>query len=237
MRNKERNLQIIYRSGKLSKKVLLIEDDLQMQKFIMEYLKDYDFNCTAFDQPKDALEEFKKESDYCIIILDLMLPEMDGFDLFKKLKQINDIPIIISSARGDIGNKIHGFELGADDYLAKPYEPRELVLRIEHILKKNSSNKITLGDFEIDKDNRAVILDGYQIDFTKIEFEIFMFLINNLNKISSREQILNATSLDINTKNRTIDMHISNIRYKIGDDSKNPKYIKSVWGIGYKFVD
>jgi two-component system, OmpR family, response regulator len=237
MRNKEKSFQNIYRSGKLSKKVLLIEDDLQMQKFIMEYLKDYDFNCTAFDQQKDALEEFKKENDYCIIILDLMLPEMDGFDLFKKLKQIRDIPIIISSARGDIGNKIHGFELGADDYLAKPYEPRELVLRIEHILKKNSSNKIILGDFEIDKDNRAVILDGYQIDLTKIEFEIFIFLINNLNKISSREQILNATSLDINTKNRTIDMHISNIRYKIGDDSKNPKYIKSVWGIGYKFVD
>ena len=114
----------------MSKKVLLIEDDLQMQKFIIEDLKDYDFDCTAFDQPKDALEEFKKENDYCIIILDLMLPEMDGFDLFKKLKQINDIPIIISSASGDIGNKIHGFELGADDYLAKPYEPRELVLRI-----------------------------------------------------------------------------------------------------------
>ena len=220
----------------MSKKVLLIEDDLQMQKFIIEYLKDYDFDCIAFDQPKDALEEFKKENDYCIIILDLMLPEMDGFDLFKKLKQINDIPIIISSARGDIGNKIHGFELGADDYLAKPYEPRELVLRIEHILKKNISNKINICNFEIDKENRTVVLDGFPIDFTKIEFEIFMFLINNLNKISSREQILNATSLDENTKNRTIDMHISNIRYKIGDDSKNPIFIKSVWGIGYKFV-
>ena len=221
----------------MNKKVLLVEDDLQMQSLIVDYLKDYGFIVTAFDNPKDVLEDFKLNSDYSIIILDLMLPFMDGFDLFNKLKEIKNIPIIISTARGDIGNKIHGFELGADDYLAKPYEPRELVLRIEHILKKNSSNKITLGDFEIDKDNRAVILDGYQIDFTKIEFEIFIFLINNLNKISSREQILNATSLDINTKNRTIDMHISNIRYKIGDDSKNPKYIKSVWGIGYKFVD
>ena len=162
---------------------------------------------------------------------------MDGFDLFKKLKQIQDIPIIISSARGDIGNKIHGFELGADDYLAKPYEPRELVLRIEHILKRNISSKITISDFEIDKENRIVVLDNYSIEFTKIEFEIFIFLIENLNKISSREQILNATSLDENTKNRTIDMHISNIRYKIGDDSKNPKYIKSVWGIGYKFTN
>ena len=220
----------------MNKKVLLIEDDLQMQKFIVEYLKDYGFDCTAFAQPKEAIENFKKEENYSIIILDLMLPDMDGFDLFKKLKQIKDIPIVISSARGDIGNKIHGFELGADDYLAKPYEPRELVLRIEHILKKDFNKTINIGNFIIDKENRTVLVDNYPVDLTKIEFEIFLFLVENQNKISSREQILNASSLDINTKNRTIDMHISNIRFKIGDDSKNPKYIKSVWGIGYKFV-
>ena len=236
MKNKKKSLHNIWRSGKLSKKVLLIEDDLQMQKFISEYLKDYGFDCTAFAHPKDAIENFKHEENYEIIILDLMLPDMDGFDLFKKLKSIRNVPIIISSARGDIGNKIHGFELGADDYLAKPYEPRELVLRIEHILKKSFNKTIKINDFIIDKENRTVLLDDFPIDFTKIEFEIFVFLSENLNKISSREQILNATSLDINTKNRTIDMHISNIRYKIGDDSKNPKYIKSVWGIGYKFV-
>ncbi|KLD97136.1 response regulator transcription factor [Aliarcobacter butzleri] len=220
----------------MNKRVLLIEDDKDMQKLIVEYLKEYDFDCVAFDQPKDVLEHFKIDNNYSIIILDLMLPEMDGFDLFKKLKQIKDVPIVISSARGDIGNKIHGFELGADDYLAKPYEPRELVLRIEHILKKDFNKTINIGNFIIDKENRTVLVDNYPVDLTKIEFEIFLFLVENQNKISSREQILNASSLDINTKNRTIDMHISNIRFKIGDDSKNPKYIKSVWGIGYKFV-
>lgn len=220
----------------MNKKVLLVEDDLQMQSLIVDYLKDYGFIVTAFDNPKDVLEDFKLNSDYSIIILDLMLPFMDGFDLFNKLKEIKNIPIIISTARGDIGNKIHGFELGADDYLAKPYEPRELVLRIESILKRNLTKSFKIGDFTIDKDNRTVLIDDYTIDFTKIEFEIFIYLIENKNKISSREQILNATSLDFNTKNRTIDMHISNIRAKIGDDSKNPKYIKSVWGIGYKFV-
>lgn len=220
----------------MNKKVLLVEDDLQMQSLIVDYLKDYGFIVTAFDNPKDVLEDFKLNSDYSIIILDLMLPFMDGFDLFNKLKEIKNIPIIISTARGDIGNKIHGFELGADYYLAKPYEPRELVLRIESILKRNSTKSFKIGDFTIDKDNRTVLIDDYAIDFTKIEFEIFIYLIENKNKISSREQILNATSLDFNTKNRTIDMHISNIRAKIGDDSKNPKYIKSVWGIGYKFV-
>lgn len=221
----------------MNKNVLLIEDDLQMQSFILEYLKDYNFDCKAFSNPKEAINEFKKNcQNYDIVILDLMLPNMDGFDLFKKLKQIRDIPVIISSARGDIGNKIHGFELGADDYLAKPYEPRELVLRINSILRKSNPSKLKIGDFEIDKINHEVKLDNYPIEFTKIEFEIFIFLIENLNKVSSREQILHATSLDENTKNRTIDMHISNIRYKIGDDSKEPKYIKSVWGIGYKFV-
>ncbi|KLE06876.1 response regulator transcription factor [Aliarcobacter butzleri] len=220
----------------MNKRVLLIEDDKDMQKLIVEYLKEYDFDCVAFDQPKDVLEHFKIDNNYSIVILDLMLPEMDGFDLFKKLKQIKDVPIVISSARGDIGNKIHGFELGADDYLAKPYEPRELVLRIEHILKKDFNKTINIGNFIIDKENRTVLVDNYPVDLTKIEFEIFLFLVENQNKISSREQILNASSLDINTKNRTIDMHISNIRFKIGDDSKNPKYIKSVWGIGYKFV-
>ena len=220
----------------MNKKILLVEDDLQMQSLIVDYLKDYGFIVTAFDNPKDVLEDFKLNSDYSIIILDLMLPFMDGFDLFNKLKEIKNIPIIISTARGDIGNKIHGFELGADDYLAKPYEPRELVLRIESILKRNLTKSFKIGDFTIDKDNRTVLIDDYAIDFTKIEFEIFIYLIENKNKISSREQILNATSLDFNTKNRTIDMHISNIRAKIGDDSKNPKYIKSIWGIGYKFV-
>lgn len=221
----------------MNKKVLLVEDDLQMKKLIEEYLLEYDFDCKAFDQPKDALEEFKKNNDYLIVILDLMLPEMDGFDLFKKLKKIKDVPIIISTARADIGNKIHGFELGADDYLAKPYEPRELVLRINHILKRKLLNNVTISDFKINKDTRTVVLDDFEINFTKIEFEIFIFLIENINKTSSREQILHACSLDdIETKNRAIDMHISNIRHKIGDDSKDPKYIRSVWGIGYKFV-
>ncbi|WP_295020596.1 response regulator transcription factor [Sulfurimonas sp.] len=220
----------------MNKKVLLIEDDLQMQELIGEYLKEFGFICSAFAHPKDAIEELEKNGSYSIVILDLMLPDMDGFDVLKKIKNISSIPIIISSARGDIGNKIHGFDLGADDYLAKPYEPRELVLRIEHILKKPQDAKIRAGEFLIDKANREVLLDGYAIDFTKIEFEIFLFLVENINKISSREQIINATSLDENTKNRTVDTHISNIRNKIGDDSKEPLFIKSVWGIGYKFV-
>jgi len=220
----------------LTYNVLLIEDDSAMNELIVDYLKDFNFICTSFEHPKDAINEISKNTNYAIVVLDLMLPDMDGFDVFKKIKSIVDIPIIISSARGDIGNKIHGFELGAEDYLAKPYEPRELVLRIEHILKKYNQNKLIIGDFVIEKKSKEILVDNFPVDLTKIEFEIFMFLVENANRISSREDILNNTSLEANTKNRIVDMHISNIRYKIGDDSKNPRYIKSVWGVGYKFI-
>lgn len=220
-------------------KVLLVEDDIELQKLISEFLKDYDYECSAFENPIDALAEFKENSyNYSIVVLDLGLPNMDGFDLFKKLKEIKDIPIIISTARDDIGNKIFGFELGAVDYLSKPYEPRELVLRIDAALKKNlNSNEIYINSLIINKDEKKVLIENQEVEFTKIESEIFFLFIQKLNKIVSREEIINQTSLKDDTKNRTIDMHISNIRFKIDDDSKEPKYIKSIWGIGYKFID
>lgn len=219
------------------KKVLLVEDDLVLQNLINEYLEEYGYSCSAFSNPTEALELFSEKSDdFTIAILDLGLPNMDGFDLFKKLKQIKDIPIIISTARDDIGNKIYGFELGTDDYLSKPYEPRELVLRIEATLKRyNKSDSLKINELSIDVNSSRIFLGSVEIEFTKIEKEIFLLFTNNLNKIISREDIVKKTSLNNDTKNRTVDMHISNIRYKIDDNSKEPKYIKSIWGIGYKF--
>ncbi len=222
-----------------TKNVLLIEDDLDLQNLISSFLKDYNYHCSIFTYPTKALEEFHKNFHlYDIVILDLGLPEMDGFDLFKKIKEIKNIPIIISTARDDIGNKIYGFELGADDYLSKPYEPRELVLRIESTLKRYSPNElIEINDLKIDKKNKRVLYDNTEIEFTKIESEIFFLLIENMNIIISRENIIKQSSLKEDTKNRTIDMHVSNIRFKINDDSKESKYIKSIWGIGYKFIN
>ena len=222
-----------------SKSVLLIEDNIQLQELISNFLKDYNYNCVKYSEPFEALKEFEvNHFKYSIIILDLSLPRMDGFDLFKKLKEIKNIPIIISTARDDIGNKIYGFELGADDYLSKPYEPRELVLRIDATLKRyNDSEEIQINDLQIDLSKKAVFLDNQQIEFTKIESEIFFMFIQNINKVISREDIINQTSLKEDTKNRTIDMHVSNIRFKINDDSKEAKYIKSIWGIGYKFCN
>jgi len=222
-----------------SKKILLIEDDISLQNLIDDYLKDYKYECTIFSSPKSALEDFSKNcSEYSLVILDLGLPEMDGFDLLKRLKDIQDIPVIISTARDDLGNKIYGFELGADDYLSKPYEPRELVLRIDAVLKRYvNESTYSVGEFKIDKSTNQIYLNSDEIEFTKIESEIFKLFLSSPNKIISREVIVNQTSLKDDTKNRTVDMHVSNIRFKIGDDSKEPRYIKSVWGIGYKFIN
>jgi len=222
-----------------NKKVLLIEDNIELQELISNFIKEYNYDCNFYSQPLEALKEFEvNHNKYSIVILDLGLPKMDGFDLFKKLKNIKNIPIIISTARDDIGNKIYGFELGADDYLSKPYEPRELVLRIDATLKRyNNNEEIKIKQLQIDLNKKRVFLQGQEIEFTKIESEIFFMFIYNLNKVISREDIINQTSLKDDTKNRTIDMHISNIRFKINDDSKDPKYIKSIWGIGYKFLD
>lgn len=218
--------------------VLLVEDDLDMQILICEYLKNYDFHVEAFSKPLEALSHLEKNRDrYSVVVLDLMLPQIDGFDVCKKIRQISAIPIIISSARSEISDKILGFDLGADDYLAKPYEPRELVLRINAILRRGTDKNKIIGDFEINEDKHEIKIDGLTLDFTKIEYDILHLFLLNRGKILSRESISNAVSaIEYNSKERTIDMHISNIRQKLGDDPKDPQYIKSIWGMGYKFI-
>lgn len=222
----------------MSKKVLLIEDDLALQELILSFLESYGFEAHGYADPKKALECLLENKEvFDIVVLDLMLPGMDGFDVAKMIKSQLDIPIIISSARTDIGNKIYGYDLGADDYLDKPYEPRELVLRIEAVLRRyGRKNELVVSDFTIDESSKSVMLEGYPIDLTRIEFDIFVLLAKNKGKNLSRDQIIGALGLGDETKHRTIDMHISNIRLKIADDAKEPRYIKSVWGIGYKFT-
>ncbi|UFS61868.1 response regulator transcription factor [Sulfurimonas sp. HSL-3221] len=222
----------------MTKRVMLIEDDRAMQALIGGYLTDYGYSVRSFNDPRSAIEALKQHKEgFDIVILDLMLPGMDGFDAAKTIKAVSDIPIIISSARGDIGNKIHGFELGVDDYLAKPYEPRELILRIEAVLRRyGNAPQLQVSDFTVDEQSRTVSMEGYPVDLTPVEFEIFLFLLKNRGNNVSREQIVHATSLEPETKGRTVDMHISNIRLKIGDSAKSPRYIKSVWGIGYRFI-
>ena len=222
----------------MSEKILLIEDDLEMQSLIRDYLQNYDFEVHAYAKPKEVLFHLKANpTQYKVVVLDLMLPQMDGFDVCKEIRSMSDAHIIISSARNELSDKILGYGVGADDYLAKPYEPRELVLKINSFLRRNTQSKKCVGDFEIDEAKMEVSLEGYLLDLTKIEFDILLLLLSNQGKVFSRELIFNAINgIGYNSKDRTVDMHISNLRAKIGDDPKNPKYIKSVWGIGYKMV-
>ena len=212
--------------------ILLIEDDLDMQELLKDYLKNYNFYVFAYDNPIKALQELSENDSYDIVVLDLMLPRIDGFEVCKRIRSISNIPIIISSARGNLGDKVAAFEYGADDYLAKPYEPRELIIRINAILRRVSKKRI--GEFEIDEDKMEITQEGHLLPLTRIEYEIFLFLLDNPNKVLSRESI--AQYLGNEHTDRAIDMHISNIRNKIFDDPKAPRYIKSIWGIGYKFI-
>ena len=223
----------------MSEKILLIEDDLEMQALIKEYLTNYDFEVVAIDKPKEALAYVKAHSqEIQLIVLDLMLPQMDGFDVCKALRALNEeVYIIISSARNELSDKILGYGLGADDYLAKPYEPRELVLKINSALRRTLKSKKKIGDFEIDEEKMQIALEGYVLDLTKIEFDLLHLLLSNPGKVFSRETLFNAINgIGYSSKDRTVDMHVSNLRAKLGDDSKNPKYIKSVWGVGYQLV-
>ncbi len=220
-------------------RILIVEDDLEMQKLLVEYLKKNGMEAVAIESSNKVLKMLESKEIFHLAVLDIMLPEMDGLELCKKIRQKSDIPIIMSSARGDIGSKILGFERGADDYLAKSYEPIELVARINALLKRYSTNQIVCyGDLEVDNNKRKVTLGGYSIDLTPAEFEILSLLLSNKGKPYSRESLSQAiSSIAPDSSLRSIDTHIRNLRAKLGDDAKEPKYIQSIWGIGYKFCD
>ncbi len=217
-------------------KILLIEDDLDMQGLIVAYLTQAKYNVIATHLPSKALEILEGRDNIDLVILDLTLPEMDGFKLCKKIRKITQAPIIISSARGDVYNKVEGFDVGADDYLAKPYEPVELLARINALLRRLKPKNMEFDNMQINVETRSIVVDGMSVDLTPTEFDILLFLIENRQKPMSREQIANnITSMGEDTTLRSIDTHIRNIRSKIDDNAKEPRFIQSVWGIGYKF--
>ncbi|PAF54122.1 DNA-binding response regulator [Helicobacter sp. 13S00482-2] len=218
-------------------KLLLIEDDLEMQGLIKTYLEQARFNVLATDLPSKALELMREnQGGIDLVILDLTLPEMDGFDLCKKIRSISQVPIIISTARGDIYNKIQGFEKGADDYLAKPYEPAELIARINAMLRRFKPKEMVFDNLSISIEKREARLNNQVLDLTNTEFDILVFLIENRLHPISREAIANTiNAIHEDSLLRSIDTHVRNLRVKLNDNAKEPKFIQSVWGIGYKF--
>ena len=218
--------------------LLLVEDDVAMQELITTYLAGFEIHVQALTSPLQALSLLRREpKKFDVLVLDLMLPEMDGLDLCREIRKICATPIIISSARGDLGNKILGFELGADDYLAKPYEPRELVLRINALLRRNKKDISEIGDLRIDYAKKEIYLGNSLLDLTPTERDILLLLVRKKGEPVSRETLASTIeNIHESSYSRSVDTHVSNLRAKLGDDVKQPRYIKSVWGIGYKFI-
>ena len=214
--------------------ILMIEDDAEFAELLTEYLAQYDIKVTNFEDPYLGLSAGVKKYD--LLILDLTLPGMDGLEVCKEVVEKYDIPIIISSARSDINDKVEGFALGADDYLPKPYDPKEMYARITSLLRrysKSTNSEITApqSDFELKGD--TIYFNGEALSLTPAEFEVLSLLVKHQGMTQSREQIINtAGTMSIDSQGKSLDVIISKIRTKLGDN----KRIQAVRGVGYKLV-
>ena len=219
-------------------KALLIDDDQKLGDLLKNYLKSYDIDLSAINDPRNAIDTIN-QLDPDLLILDVMMPHINGFELCKMIREESDTPIIILSARGESDDKVKGIDLGADDYLSKPFEARELVARIHSLLRRTQKDLAVRSDpiFEVDQQRLEVSLNGNVLDLTTKEFELMDLFIKNPGVIFTRDEIIKEIKgIDAHLFSRSIDILISRLRHKIEDDPKEPKLIKTIWGKGYMFV-
>lgn len=224
----------------MKKKILVIDDDEKMNNLLKDYLSGFDYQVLSALDPESGLETLKSEKPD-LIILDVMLPGMNGFEVCKEIRKESSIPIIMLTARGDVTDRIVGLELGADDYLPKPFEPRELVARIQSIFRRispvKSENEIKFDNLIVDLDKHIICLDGKYIELTTMEFEVLEVFIKNRGIVLSREKLMEMLKgIDWESYDRSVDVLISRLRQKLNDDPRHPKFIKTMWGSGYKFI-
>ena len=219
-------------------KALLIDDDQKLGDLLKNYLKSYDIDLSAINDPRNAIDTIN-HLDPDLLILDVMMPHINGFELCKMIREESDTPIIILSARGESDDKVKGIDLGADDYLSKPFEARELVARIHSLLRRTQKDLAVRSDpiFEVDQQRLEVSLNGNVLDLTTKEFELMDLFIKNPGVIFTIDEIIKEIKcIDAHLFSRSIDILISRLRHKIEDDPKEPKLIKTIWGKGYMFV-
>ena len=224
----------------MAETLLIIDDDEKLNRLLKKYMVDFGFTVYAATHPEDGLKKIRRYSPD-LIILDVMLPDMNGFEVCKKIRQTSSVPIVMLTARGDLMDKVVGLELGADDYLPKPFEPRELVARIQSILRRarsiDTSQIQTFGRLTVDFAARNIQLDGQPVVLTTNEFTALALLINNAGRVLDRDEILQALrGMDSDAFNRSVDITMSRLRQKLNDDPKQPEFIKTVWGAGYVFI-
>lgn len=224
----------------MSTTILIIDDDEKLNKLLAEFLGDFGFNILSAAHPEDGLKKLKQKSPD-LVILDVMLPGMDGFEVCKIIRQDSAVPIIMLTARGELMDKVVGLELGADDYLPKPFEPRELVARIHSVLRRakpiDGSRPRSFGPLEIDYARHIVKLESVKVELTTNEFAALVLLTGSPGKVFDRDEILQTLrGMDCDAFNRSVDITMSRLRQKLNDDPKSPRFIKTVWGAGYVFI-
>jgi DNA-binding response OmpR family regulator len=226
--------------GPPATRVLLIDDDEALGSLLTEYLGRFGLAVTAVAHPAEGLRALKAEAPD-IVILDVMLPGMDGFAVCRKVRESSRIPIVMLTARGDVMDRIVGLELGADDYLPKPFEPRELLARIQAVLRRGTvvrdEDSLRVGRLEVSFATRSARLAGRTLELTTAEFELLALLVRNRGRVLTRERILDETrGVDWEAYDRSIDVLVSRLRQKLGDDARQPAFIRTVRGSGYRFI-
>ena len=221
--------------------VLIIDDDEILCNRLQTYFSQYGLELLVANTPSDGLEMLKQHQPE-VLLLDVMLPEIDGFSLCKSIRLEHSLPIIMLTARGELSDKVLGLEIGADDYLAKPFEPRELVARIQVLLRRNvkpvnQQECWQFKDLTIYPQQHKAILDGQQIKLTGMEFNLLVLLAGNPGTVYNRDQLLNELKgIDADVYSRSVDILMSRLRQKLGDNPKQVRFIKTLRAVGYTFV-
>ncbi len=218
-------------------KILVVDDESRMRKLVKDFLTKKDFQVLEAEDGMQALDVFYKVKDIALVILDVMMPKMDGWQVCREIRSLSDVPIIMLTARSDERDELLGFELGVDEYISKPFSPKILVARVEAILRRSNAltadNVMVAGKISLDKAAHEVKVDGKNIELSYKEFELLNYFMENQGIALSREKILNSVwNYDYFGDARTIDTHVKKLRSKLGEQGD---YIKTVWGMGYKF--
>lgn len=218
-------------------KILVVDDESRMRKLVRDFLVRQNYEVLEAGDGEEALDIFYEDKGIALIILDVMMPKMTGWEVCREIREISAVPIIMLTAKGDENDELQGFELGVDEYISKPFSPRILVARVEAILRRanklDRSEAVEVGGIVIDRQAHMVTVDGERVELSFKEFELLTYFVENKGIALSREKILNHVwDFDYYGDARTIDTHVKKLRSKLGAKGE---YIKTIWGMGYKF--